>query len=457
MSDDSQILISRLLTHQTLRRDDRLVKRALSDELFRAEVDQRLLACGMRLLDNVYADHVTLALTREIEPKVFGAKDVWQNNNFGLARDGVALLVVLWAQIILPKRERQETHQHADDDQNDMFGVDKPLPRAEDTSIGIPYKALLADFGDKLGRKTRMDMNLGILSKLGFIERRGEVIFEGPLLDLVMDTDLLKERIVNGALADVFKRRPTQVVHIPRAALAQASAAVAAEEAVADAVAEVNEVREAAKAAEAAMPAAVAALAAELDAIVGAAPAAGLEPADDVAADVAADVVADVVADVAADVVADVADVAGEPAAISGPVAVAAAASEAAPVGEAEAVADVVPAAAAPEVDAAPPAEPVAATAPAAGVAQDAQAPAADAAPATAPAVMQETQPVAGPAAGEPAAEAPAVAAAPAAEPAPAAKPARAPRAPKASKEQKDDELPPGVDPAWPFEQFKRD
>ena len=36
MNDDSQILIARLLTHQTLRRDDKLVKRVLSDELFRA-------------------------------------------------------------------------------------------------------------------------------------------------------------------------------------------------------------------------------------------------------------------------------------------------------------------------------------------------------------------------------------------------------------------------------------
>ena len=44
MNDDSQILIARLLTHQTLRRDDKLVKRALSDELFRQEVDARLLA-----------------------------------------------------------------------------------------------------------------------------------------------------------------------------------------------------------------------------------------------------------------------------------------------------------------------------------------------------------------------------------------------------------------------------
>lgn len=217
MNDDAQILIARLLTHQTLRRDDKLVKRVLSDELFRAEVDTRLQATGLKLLDNVYADHVTLALTRAIEPKIFGARDVWQNNNFGLSRDGVALLVVLWAQIILPKRERQETHQHAEDDQNDMFGVEKPLPRAEDTSIGIAYKALLADFGDKLGKKTRLDMNLGILAKLGFIERRGDVIVEGPLLDLLMDTDLLKERIINGALADVFKRAPAQIIPVPRA------------------------------------------------------------------------------------------------------------------------------------------------------------------------------------------------------------------------------------------------
>ncbi|MGB9992504.1 hypothetical protein [Pseudoduganella rhizocola] len=231
MNDDSQILIARLLTHQTLRRDDKLVKRALSDEQFRAEVDARLLAAGMKLLDNVYADHVTLALHRAIEPKIFGARDIWQNNNFGLARDGVALLVVLWALIILPKRERQETHQQADDEQNDMFGKEKPVPRAEDTSIGIPYKALLADFGDKLGKKTRLDMNLGILSRLGFIERRGDILLEGPLLDLLMDTDLLKERIINGALADVFKRAPAQVVHIPRAVLAEAAAANDAAEA----------------------------------------------------------------------------------------------------------------------------------------------------------------------------------------------------------------------------------
>ena len=210
MNDESQILIARLLTHQTLRRDDKLVKRVLSDELFRSEVDARLSACGLKLLDNVYADHVALALTREVEPKIFGSREVWQNNNVGLARDGVALLVVLWALIILPKRERQEAHQNAHVDQNDMFGKDKPLPRAEDSSIGISQTALITDFRERLGKKTRLTMNLGQLAKLGFIEIKGDIISEGPLLDLMMDTDTLKERIINGALADVFKRTPKE-------------------------------------------------------------------------------------------------------------------------------------------------------------------------------------------------------------------------------------------------------
>lgn len=208
MKQDAQILVARLLTHQTLRRDDRSVRRVLSDDLFRAEVDAALAGCGLKLLDNVYADHVTVALQRDVEPKIFGAKENWQNNNFGLARDGVALLVVLWAQIILPKRERQEAHQHVEHTQDDMFGREKPLPRAEDSSMGISYKALLADFGDKLGKKTRMDMNLGILTRYGFIERRADILLEGPLLDLMMDTDVMKERIINGALADVFKSKP---------------------------------------------------------------------------------------------------------------------------------------------------------------------------------------------------------------------------------------------------------
>src|SRR3569833_2519271 len=53
-------------------------------------------------------------------------------------------------------------------------------------------------------------MNLGQLGKLGCIERRGDMIIEGPLLDLMMDTDMLKDRVVNGELADIFTRAPQE-------------------------------------------------------------------------------------------------------------------------------------------------------------------------------------------------------------------------------------------------------
>src|SRR3569832_555184 len=100
MNDDSQTLIARLLAHQTLAREDKLVKKALSAELFRADIDARLAACGLKLLDNVYADFVTLALVREVEPNVLGAREDRQNKKKEQTRDGVALLVVLWAMII---------------------------------------------------------------------------------------------------------------------------------------------------------------------------------------------------------------------------------------------------------------------------------------------------------------------------------------------------------------------
>ena len=82
------------------------------------------------------------------------------------------------------------------------------MPRSADVSVGISYLTLLADFGEKLGNKTKINMKLGILNRIGFIERKGDLICEGPLLDLMMDTDVLKERIVNGALADFFKTPP---------------------------------------------------------------------------------------------------------------------------------------------------------------------------------------------------------------------------------------------------------
>ena len=65
-------------------------------------------------------------------------------------------------------------------------------------------RTLLADFGDKLGGKTRVNFNLGLLSRHGFIVRRKGELAEGPLLDLVFDYERTARRILDGALSDLL-------------------------------------------------------------------------------------------------------------------------------------------------------------------------------------------------------------------------------------------------------------
>lgn len=200
-------LIARLLAERTLPRSDKEVLRLLTDEGFRLEVERRLADCGLRLLDNPFAEHIAIALADTAETSVFANGDQWLNNNMGLQRDGVALLVLLWALIILPKRERQLAHQADDaEGQNDMFASAKPLP-VIDASRGIAESVLRNDYADRLGKWNRVNINLGILSRTGFIEKRNSIFYEGPLLDLAFDYSALAPRIIDGALGDLFAQR----------------------------------------------------------------------------------------------------------------------------------------------------------------------------------------------------------------------------------------------------------
>lgn len=205
MDNDAARLIALLLAERTVSRKHPLAQRALLDLDFRADIERRLADCGLRLLANPFADHLAVALTFESEQAVFGQGTTWLNNNAGLPRDGVALLVLLWALIVLPKRERQWSRQtEAAADQDDMFGAAKPLPKAEDASRGIAEATLRADYANACGGWTRINMNLGILARLGFVERRNKVVHEGPLLDLAFDYETLAPRIIEGALGELL-------------------------------------------------------------------------------------------------------------------------------------------------------------------------------------------------------------------------------------------------------------
>lgn len=205
--DEAALLISELLARRWLPRSHPRVKRALVDAELFALVEQRLAQSGLRFLDSIYADHVCLGLLPAAQNAVLGEAGANANNNLELPRDAQALLVVLWALIVLPKRERQTSRvQEADAGQSDFFPGAKPLPAASVSSPVLSYKTLLEDYGPQLGKKLRLDANLKLLERHGFILRRQDEIAEGPLLDVLLDYDVLASRILEGALADVLLR-----------------------------------------------------------------------------------------------------------------------------------------------------------------------------------------------------------------------------------------------------------
>jgi hypothetical protein len=206
MDDDVAALIARLLAHRWLPRDDAQGRRALLDEVFRQDLDRRLEACGLVLREHPYSPWLGVALARRAERAVFGNEQSWLSNTLGLDRDAIALLVVLWSLIILPKRQRQLERQSADAAaQTQMFAETRPIPVTADVAPVLAERTLIADFGERLGGKTRLNLNLGQLARFGFISRlRGGEIAEGPLLDLAFDYERTARRILDGALADLL-------------------------------------------------------------------------------------------------------------------------------------------------------------------------------------------------------------------------------------------------------------
>jgi len=206
MEHDIRALTARLIAQRWLPRKDPMVRRALIDESFRAELESRLAGVGLQLLDNPYAAHVAVGLTPEALEPTFGAGREYQSSNMGLTRDEIALLVVLWALIILPKRERQVTRQNlANEGQEELFATEQPVAHGAEVSAGVAEASLIADFGPRLGGKTKVRaFMLGKLARLGFIERRNNMILEGPLLDVALDYRLMADRIIHGTLAEVL-------------------------------------------------------------------------------------------------------------------------------------------------------------------------------------------------------------------------------------------------------------
>jgi hypothetical protein len=173
----------------------------LDDDLMNS-VSERLNAVGLEPATNVYSNYVSVKALKSAEEAAFKIdENRWSASSHGMSRGALALLAIVWAKIILPKRQMQiERRSPEDEGQVHIWQDSRTIPK-DDSMVELNEKALLADFGEKLGGKTKFATYLNELARLDFIVKKSGKITEGPLLDTVVDYSILSRRIIDGALA----------------------------------------------------------------------------------------------------------------------------------------------------------------------------------------------------------------------------------------------------------------
>lgn len=159
--------------------------KGLMDPNKRAEAEKRLNAVGLTLAWSPYSRYYGLAMADGPNGKVERITNLNE-----LDRNALALLVIMWARLVLPQRLAEEGREG---------GVAEPT---------VAFDALNAEYGKKLGGR-RFEMYVSQLKRLGFLEyTRKDEIKAGPFLDLLGDSNKLASYLRQSTLAKVLADVP---------------------------------------------------------------------------------------------------------------------------------------------------------------------------------------------------------------------------------------------------------
>lgn len=166
----------------------------------RTEVERRLHQIGLTLSTSAYSEHVGLHLSSEVtSDPAFDAA-----SNLGLRADACALLVILWARLVLQKRTAADTRVVPGE--TSLFPEQRAIA-ARAFSPRLQFQTLLREFGPVLGGKTRLLGLVSQLRRLGFVAGRGETLEPGPLLELGIDGEKMIAFIRRSVLRESLERK----------------------------------------------------------------------------------------------------------------------------------------------------------------------------------------------------------------------------------------------------------
>jgi hypothetical protein len=166
----------------------------------RREVERRLQAVGLVLATSAYSEHVGIRLSSEATAdSAFDAA-----SNLGLRSDACALLVILWARLVLQKRTATETRELPG--QESLFTSERAAA-ARGFRPSVRLEALAREFRAVLGGRSRIQSLVTQLRRLHFLAGHGEIIEAGPLLELGIDGERMIAFIRREVLAKLLAER----------------------------------------------------------------------------------------------------------------------------------------------------------------------------------------------------------------------------------------------------------
>lgn len=163
----------------------------------RRKVERRLRSVGLMLLTSSSSDYVGLRLAPDIVAAVPDAADLSDTSDagfdaashLGLRPEACALLVILWARLLLHRRTPPEAAEP---------------PR-------VHLEALVRDFRSVLGGRSRIQRLVQQLRRLRFLAGQGEEIEAGPLLDLAIDGDRMMGFLRRETLAGLLEEQKREI------------------------------------------------------------------------------------------------------------------------------------------------------------------------------------------------------------------------------------------------------
>ncbi len=205
----AQELCAHLLIHRWLPK--RSTRDLMIDDGLRRSVDRRLAGVGLQLIDSYTSNYFAVRLLPAIEGDV---RFDW-STNARLPRGAVALLVILWTRLVLPRRVASDEARRARDD-----AQQRAIQRGEDPALAdaaqvqgdrlpaptVARTALYAEFGHRFG-KIAFARYLSQLKSAGLVlENRAGLLREGPLLDVLVDGVTMARKLRDSVLWDLLER-----------------------------------------------------------------------------------------------------------------------------------------------------------------------------------------------------------------------------------------------------------